>query len=131
MLMWEMEIKLTMVIVSLWLIEYYNRTTWESGVASMMQNSKDGFSFSLSLYKFHSFQYALTWTWFECDDLIQKVSFLVVCFKCYINKLNLKKMLTGEFIKMYLVQQKVQIAAHTLFYYDIYYTRNNTFNILV
>lgn len=31
---------LTNFVISLWRLEYHNQATWESGVASMMQNSK-------------------------------------------------------------------------------------------
>lgn len=34
------DVMLTTFVISLWRLEYHNQATWESGVASMMQNSK-------------------------------------------------------------------------------------------
>lgn len=46
---------LTLFVISLWRLEYHNQATWESGVASMMQNSKLFFFFFLNIYVFGYF----------------------------------------------------------------------------
>lgn len=49
------DVMLTRVVISLSRLEYHSQATWESGVASMMQNSKL-FLFILSVQNFFNYK---------------------------------------------------------------------------